>query len=316
MSTGKTPLIKLDGIYAKLECTNPCGSIKDRIAEYILEESEKQGLLRKGMTIVEATSGNTGISMSYYGTKKGYKVIIVMPENMTKERQQIIKDIGAELILCRAGDFAEAARIRDEMAKQTGFFNPDQFSNPLNVECHYRTTGQEILVQIKEHSSRIDAFTAGIGTGGTIMGVSKALKEVNPKLHVAAVEPTESAIMSGGPAGLHGIGGIGDGFIPAIASDGKGGLDKLINEVICVSTKEAEEAAKYLNKEHGYCVGVSSGANYLAAQKLRKKYETVVTVFSDGYFKYQSQGLRPCDTERCEYKDEHKSVIFKGYSKK
>jgi cysteine synthase A len=315
MNTGLTPLLKIDDIYAKLECTNPCGSIKDRIAKYIIEESEKKGLLKPGMTIIEATSGNTGISMSYWGVKKGYRVIIVMPENMTKERQQIIKEMGAKLVLCKAGDFAEAARIRNEMAEQPGFFNPDQFSNPLNVECHYKTTGQEIISQMKEHSLVIDAFVAGIGTGGTLIGVAKALKEVNPNVHIAAVEPTESAIMSGKPAGIHGIGGIGDGFIPEIASDGKGGINDIINEVICISTKDSVQAADHLNKEYGYCVGVSSGANYLAAQQLRKKYRTVVTVFSDGYFKYQSQGLSACEKDRCKYKNEETSLIFKCFDK-
>ena len=317
MNTGATPLILVDGIYAKLECTNPCGSIKDRIAKYIIEENERNGILKKGMTIVEATSGNTGISVSYWGVKKGYRVIIVMPENMTAERQQIIKDMGAELILCKAGDFAGAAKIRDEMATQPGFFNPDQFSNPLNVECHYKTTGQEILAQMKGHSSNIDAFASGVGTGGTIIGVAKAIKDKNPNLHVVAVEPAESAVMSGKPAGMHGIGGIGDGFIPAIASDGKGGINSLINEVCCISTKEAIQAADYLNKEHGYCVGISSGANYLVSQQLLKKYKTVVTIFPDGYFKYQSQGLSSCcEQKRCQYKDEAKSLIFKCFEKK
>ncbi|MCX6113363.1 MAG: cysteine synthase family protein [Proteobacteria bacterium] len=301
----------MDNIYAKLECTNPCGSIKDRIAKYIIDESEKKGLLKKGMTIVEATSGNTGISVSYYGVSKGYKVIIVMPENMTQERQQIIKQIGAELVLCKAGDFVEAARIRDEMAKQPGFFNPDQFSNPLNVECHYKTTGQEIINQMKEHANSIDAFVAGIGTGGTLIGVAQALKEINPKVYIAAVEPTESAVMSGKPAGIHGIQGIGDGFIPEIATDGKGGLHKYINDVICITTQDATEAAKYLCDKHGYCVGISSGANYLAAKQLNKKFNTVVTVFSDGYLKYQSNGLTPCKKGHCSYPEECENIIFK-----
>jgi len=313
MKIGNTPLVKVDGIYAKLECTNPCGSIKDRIAKYIIDESERKGLLKKGMTIVEATSGNTGISVSYYGVSKGYKVIIVMPENMTKERQKIIRHMGAELVLCKAGDFVEAARIRDEMAKQPGFFNPDQFSNPLNVECHYKTTGQEIISQMKEHSNSIDAFVAGIGTGGSIIGVAQALKEINPKVYIAAVEPTESAVMSGKPSGLHGIQGIGDGFIPAIATDGKDGLHRYIDKVICISTQEATEAAKYLCDKHGYCVGISSGANYLAAKQLSKKFATVVTVFSDGYLKYQSQGLTPCKEGHCKHLEESENVIFQYY---
>ncbi len=165
MSVGNTPLVEVDGIYAKLECTNPTGSIKDRIAKYILDESEKKELLRSGMTIVEATSGNTGIALSYYAAQKGYKVVIVMPENMTEERKQIIRDLGAELVLCSAGDFLEAATIRDKMTEDPQNFNPDQFSNPLNVECHYKTTGQEILKQIKQFTPlAIDAFVVGVGT--------------------------------------------------------------------------------------------------------------------------------------------------------
>ena len=282
ITIGNTPLIKVDKIFAKLECTNPCGSIKDRIAKYIIDKSEKKGILRKGMTIVEATSGNTGIALSYYGREKGYKVTIVMPENMTEERKQIIKDFSAELILCsKKGSFAEAAAIRDKIAQSPGYFNPDQFSNPLNVECHYKTTGQEILKQMKKHSKKIDAFVAGVGTGGTLMGVGKALKEVFPDMKLVAVEPTESAVMSGGKHGEHKIAGIGDGFIPAIVKDEDDNnlnnlnsnknnerISKLIDEVICISSKDAINAAKYLSTQYGYCVGVSSGANFLAAKKL------------------------------------------------
>ncbi|MCK4998911.1 MAG: cysteine synthase family protein, partial [Anaerohalosphaera sp.] len=236
MEWKETPLIKIGRIYAKLECTNPCGSIKDRIAKYIIEQSEKKGSLKPGMTIVEATSGNTGISLSCYAKKKGYKSVFIMPQNMTDERKKLIKDLGAELILCSDGDFAEAAAIRDEMAKKPGFFNTDQFSNPLNVQCHKLTTGKEIIRQIQQFSKKIDAFVAGVGTGGTLIGVGIALKELFPNVRIVAVEPTESAVMSGGTKGSHGIQGIGDGFIPAIASDGKGGLNPLIDEVICVST--------------------------------------------------------------------------------
>lgn len=288
---GNTPLVQVNGVFTKLECVNPSNSIKDRIAKYILDESERRGLLKPGMTIVEATSGNTGIAMSYYGAKKGYRVIIVMPENMTEERKQVIRDLGAELVLCSAGNFSEAAAIRDEMATQPGYFNPDQFSNPLNVECHCKTTGKEIVEQISGSAARIDAFVAGVGTGGTLIGVGQALREKFPKVHIVAVEPSESAVMSGKQPGIHGIQGIGDGFIPLIASDGRGGLNPMINDILCVSTDEARRAALSIQEKSGYCVGISSGANLVAAQKLRRTHQTVVTVFADGYAKYRSFGL-------------------------
>jgi cysteine synthase A len=314
MNPGNTPLIETGGIYAKLECLNPCGSIKDRIAKYIIEESEKSGLLVPGKTIVEASSGNTGISMSYFGVLKGYRVIIVMPENMTEERKRIIKDFGGELILCSEGDFAEAAEIRDKMAEDPGYFNPDQFSNPLNTECHYKTTGQEILNQIKDHAQKIDAFVAGVGTGGTLIGIGKALRDINPDVHIVAVEPSESAVMTGGEAGVHGIQGIGDGFIPAIAGNGNGGLHEMIDEVICISTEDATNAAKKIQSEYCYCVGISSGANYLAAQQLHEKYETVVTVFADGYLKYKGQGLEYSEKCGCKLENDDRPIL-KYYKK-
>jgi cysteine synthase A len=300
---GRTPLIQFGEIFAKLECANPTGSIKDRIAEYIIEESERRGLLKPGMKIVEATSGNTGISISFFAKAKGYPVVIVMPENMTEERKRLMRDLGAELILVRAGDFAEAAAVRDRMGRESGYFNPDQFSNPLNVECHYRTTGREILEQIKPFSATIDAFVAGVGTGGTLIGVAKALREVFPNVHVAAVEPEESPVMTGGEPGIHSIGGIGDGFIPKIAQGSRNGLNELIEEVLLVSSAEAKPAAVHLQEKYGYCVGMSSGANFVAAKRLHERFRTVVTVFADGYSKYQSLGLKYCGPGRCEYED-------------
>lgn len=303
---GNSPLVEVNGILAKLECTNPCGSIKDRIALYILEESEKRGLLTKGARIVEATSGNTGIAFAYFAKQKGYRITIVMPENMTEERKQILKNLGAELVLCsKEGGFVEAVEIRDRLARERNYFNPDQFSNPLNVECHYHTTGQEILAQVEAYAAGpIGAFVAGVGTGGTLIGVGRKLRAVYPEVRIAAVEPTESAVLSGKAAGNHSIAGIGDGFIPPIVSDGKGGIDPLIDEVICVGSEEAREAAAGLAQSYGYCVGISSGANYLAAKKLSTRYGTVVTVFPDGYGKYQSQGLVHCETGRCPFEED------------
>jgi cysteine synthase A len=306
---GHTPLVDVDGIFAKLECTNPCGSIKDRIALYIIEESERRGLLEKGTRIVEATSGNTGIAFSYYAKLKGYEITIVMPENMTQERKEIIRGLGAELILCSAeGSFAEAAQIRDRLARENGWFNPDQFSNPLNVECHFRTTGEEIVRQVREHGrDRIDAFVAGVGTGGTLVGVGQRIRRDFPDARIVALEPSESAVMSGREPGAHGIAGIGDGFIPAIASGEGSPLHPIVDEVMCIDTTDAVARARDLADCHFCCVGVSSGANHLAAERLGQRFETVVTVFPDGYAKYQSVGLKHCRPTGCAF--EHDPVV-------
>ncbi len=302
---GHTPLVEVDGVFAKLECTNPCGSIKDRIVVYILEESERRGLLRRGMRIVEATSGNTGIAFAYYGRLRGYGVTIVMPENMTEERKTILRQLGADLVLCsREGSFAEAASIRDRLAREHGWFNPDQFSNPLNVECHYETTGREVVQQMAARGRPIDAFVAGVGTGGTLMGVGKRIRETFPSARIAAVEPAESAVMSGGAPGPHEIGGIGDGFIPAIVSNGQGGVTPFIDEVIQVSSAEAKEAARRLAEERNCCVGVSSGANFVAAKRIAARGATVVTVFADSYAKYQTAGLHHCIPGACVFEHE------------
>ena len=306
---GPTPLVEVEGVLTKLECTNPCGSIKDRIAVFILEESERLGLLRPGQRIVEATSGNTGIAFSYFARLKGYEITIVMPENMTDERKEIIRNLDADLVLCsEEGSFAEAAEVRDRLAEENGWFNPDQFSNRLNTECHYQTTGLELANQARACGRpRIDAFVAGVGTGGTLMGIGQRLREDQGEVHLVAVEPKESAVMSGGEAGSHIIFGIGDGFIPAIASDGHGGLHPDINEVIRVSGEEAEEAAQLLRQKHGFCVGISSGANFIAARRLLERHETVATLFADGYAKYRSHGLAHCDPGRCAF--EHQPVV-------
>lgn len=306
-----TPLVNVDGVLVKLECVNPCGSIKDRIALYILEHSEQLGLLRPGMRIVEATSGNTGIAFAYYGRKMGYDVTIVMPEHMTEERKSLIRSLGAELILCsKEGSFAEAASIRDKMAAEDpNVFNPDQFGNPLNVECHRLTTGQELIEQA---GVQIDAFVAGVGTGGTLIGVGQALRALWPDAHLVAVEPAEAAVMTGGQGGPHMIFGIGDGFIPAIASDGNGGLNPLIDEVSVIRSEDALEAAKKLNCDHQLCVGISSGANYLAALRLQERFKTVATVFSDGYLKYQSFGLQACPLHACPHQERCRNSVTAG----
>jgi cysteine synthase A len=294
LEVGNTPLVKVDGIYAKLECVNPTGSIKDRMVKFILDESENIGLLKKGMTIVEATSGNTGIALAYFGRQKGYEVKILMPENMTQERKDMIRGLGAELILTPAkGGFVQALWIRDNMVRAGQCFTTDQFSNSLNAECHYRTTGQEILRQLDAQSVSPRAFVAGVGTGGTLMGIARALREAYPNIFVAAVEPAESAVMSGGEPGPHGIGGIGDGFVPALVKHEEGGLSPMIEEVIQVRSEDAAEASKKLARDFGFCVGVSSGANFQAAKRLEKRFENVVTVFPDGFTRYESLGLKP-----------------------
>ena len=306
IEVGGTPLVEVEGVFAKLECTNPCGSIKDRIARYVLDEARRRGDLRPGQRIVEATSGNTGIALSWWARELGHPITIVMPEDMTEERKAMIAGLGADLVLCsREGSFAEAAAIRDRLAAEHGWFNPDQFSNPLNAECHERTTGEEIVAQLA--GRRVDAFVAGVGTGGTLIGVGRRLRRENPLVRLVAVEPEESAVMSGGAAGSHGISGIGDGFVPALAGDGRGGLHPLIDEVMVVSTAEATAAAQRIARERGFCVGISSGANFVAARRLAARYATVVTVFPDGFTKYRSRGLVRCEPGRCPF--EHELVI-------
>jgi len=310
VTVGNTPLVEVEGIYAKLECVNPCGSIKDRIARYILRESERQGLLKPGMTIIEATSGNTGIALSYFAREMGYPITVIMPENMTEERKQTIRELGANLILCSSeGSFAEAAAIRDEMAQDESYFNPDQFSNPLNVECHQNTTGKEILNQLGQAGITPDAFVAGVGTGGTLMGVGKALREKNSHVFLCAVEPKESPVMSGGEKGSHSIPGIGDGFIPAIVSNGQGGVTSFINDVICIDSDSARDASLELQESYGLCVGISSGANFLAAKQLQEQFHAVVTVFPDGYSRYQSHGLQHCESDTCRFERDRINVL-------
>jgi cysteine synthase A len=286
---GSTPLMEIDGVFVKVECLNPTGSVKDRLVAYILLASRRQGLLLPGQHIVEATSGNTGIALAHFGRLLGHPVTIVMPENMTEERKALIRAEGAELILCSVeGSFAEAATIRDRLAMENGWFNPDQFSNPLNVECHIATTGAEIVDQLGVRNA--DAFVAGVGTGGTLIGVGTALRRAFPACSLIAVEPEASAVMSGGSPGPHEIYGIGDGFIPAIASDGAGGLHPLIEGVEVISNHEALESAHELREKHGLCVGISSGANFAAARRLSYR-GNVVTILPDGYHKYESHGL-------------------------
>lgn len=306
---GETPLVEVDGVFAKLECANPCGSIKDRVGRYLIEESRRRGLLRPGQRVVEATSGNTGIALAYFARRAGHAVTIVMPEDMTDERKAAIRGLGADLVLCSAaGSFTEAAAIRDRLAHENGWFNPDQFSNPLNVECHERTTGAELVCQMG--GRRIDVFVAGVGTGGTLIGVGRALRASGRPVRLVAVEPEESPVLEGGDAGPHGISGIGDGFVPALVGDGRGGVHRDVDAIARVTTGEATAAARELSSRHGWCVGVSSGANYVAARRELSPGRVVATVFPDGFTRYRSRGLEPCAPGRCPF--EHELATSEG----
>ena len=282
---GNTPLLKInEKLFAKFEVYNPSGSIKDRIATYIINDAEKRNLLKKGDMIVEATSGNTGIAFAMLAAERGYKIKIIMPKNMSEERRQMMRLFGAEIIDTEDGDFDGAILLRDNLAKEHGWFNPDQFYNPLNIECHEKTTGVEIVNQTKNITKNISAFILGTGTGGTLMGAGKTLRKNFPQMKIIAVEPAESPVMSGGEHGTHGIQGIGDGskFLVDL---------KILDEIILVTTEEAKKRSQDLIKEMGILVGFSSGANVLAAERWIEKNNPdgiVVTVLSDRAERYLS----------------------------
>lgn len=289
---GNTPLLKFKrltdyNVLGKLELLNPGGSVKDRIAKYMIEKAEESGQLKPGMTIIEASSGNTGIGLVLVGVQKGYRVIIVMPDNMSEERRKIIHALGGEMIPSPAdksldGALEIAYTMREE---DPDTFIPQQFENLLNPECHYQTTGPEIWEQTK---GKIDAFVAGVGSGGTLAGVGKFLKEKNPKIVIAAVEPENSAALLGQEPGLHQIQGIGDGFIPKV-------LDvSLIDEVLTVSDQDAIDTARRLARAEGVLCGTSSGANVWCALKLAEELgrkKMVVTIIADRAERYFSTSL-------------------------
>ncbi len=289
---GNTPLLSLKqstglNIFAKAEFLNPGGSIKDRIAKNMIEEAEKEGKLKPGMTIVEPTSGNTGIGLAFCGVRKGYKVIIVMPENMSEERKKIIKALGAELILTKAeksiGGSVEKAE--ELVAQSDEYFMPQQFVNPANPDIHYRTTGPEILSQL---GKKVDIYVSGIGSGGTLQGVGKYLREENPDCKIVAVEPKNVSALLGHEPGLHQIQGIGDGFIPEV-------LDiSMIDDIVEVSDENAIATARELAAIQGLLVGTSSGANVWAAKQMAEKYggdKIIATVLADRAERYFSTSL-------------------------
>jgi cysteine synthase A len=296
---GNTPLEHLrrispaDGakIYAKVECVNPGGSIKTRTALGMIEAAERAGQLKPDSIIVEVTSGNQGIAMAMIGAVKGYKVRIVMPENMSVERQKLIKAYGAEIVLTPAGaSITEAiegslAVAQDMAAKDARVFLPRQFENENNPDIHRRTTAREILAQL---DSPIDAFVAGFGTGGTITGIGEILQQAHPQISIVVAEPENAAILAGHPIGHHVQQGIGDGVIPPILNHG------IIDDIVLVSDEEACAAACRLAREEGILCGVSSGTNVTAAIKVARKLgagKTVVTVLPDTGERYLSTGL-------------------------
>lgn len=271
---GNTPLIKIGNIYAKLETVNPSGSIKDRMAKFMIEMAEKRGQLKPGYYIIEATSGNTGVSFAMISTIKGYKFIAVIPKHTSRGKKKLLRMFGAKIVLiAKDGNFSELIKKTKQLAKKyKNVWLPKQFENPDNIEAHRRGLGKEILKEVK----KIDAFVAGIGTGGTLMGVAKALKPKFPKVKIFSVEPAESP---------HKIEGISDGIVPKILEP------DLIDGMIKIKSKDAIKMAKKLVEDYGLLVGISSGANVLAAKKLRKKYKNVVTVLPDRAERYLDQDL-------------------------
>jgi cysteine synthase A len=286
-SIGNTPLIKLgDNLYAKLESLNPGGSIKDRPIKYIIERAESKGDIKPGDVIVEASSGNTGISLAMIGAMKGYKIKIIMPKNMSEERKKIIAGFGAELILVGDGDFDGAIRLRDQLCSENNWFTTNQFHNKLNVMCHRHELGPEIVSECMMKGLVPKLFICGTGTGGTLMGVGGAIKTSFPSSEIWAVEPLESPVMAGGQPGLHGIQGIGDGskFLVDLS---------FLNGIVHISTKEAIEEAKLLARTTGNFVGISAGANSLGAKKWLAtkslgKNEVAITILCDRGERYLS----------------------------
>ena len=287
---GNTPMIKLNNIgnsnlYVKLEKYNPAGSIKDRAVYYMVENLEKNGLLKKGDVLVEATSGNTGIALSMIGSLQGYKVIIVMPETMSVERRTLMKAYGAELILTDGslGMKGSIEKMNKLLSENSNYISLKQFDNEYNPLAHYETTGVEIYNQVKD----IDIFVCGVGTGGTISGVGKYLKEQNPNIKVVAVEPEGSPVISKNKKGSHKIQGIGAGFIP------KNYNENVVDEVMTITDEESYEGVRIMAQKEGILVGISSGANIYAALKLCEMYpdKKIVTVAPDGIDKYMSMGI-------------------------
>jgi cysteine synthase A len=290
---GKTPILKLNNmidedsaeVYVKLEKFNPAGSIKDRAALGMVEKAEELGLLKEGSVIVEPTSGNMGIALAMIGKLKGYKVVITMPDSMSKERRDLIKAYGAEVILTEGCKGMKGAIEKaNELVQEFGYFMPQQFENLANPEKHYETTAEEIYEDIKD----LNAFVAGVGTGGTITGVGKKLKELIAGVEIVAVEPNKSPVLSGGKPGPHSIQGIGAGFIPNIYKS------EYIDTIVPVEDSDAIETAVRFADKEGVLVGISSGAAIFAAINIAKKLgkgKKVLAIAPDGGEKYISMGI-------------------------
>lgn len=289
---GNTPLVSLKqmtglSIYAKAEFLNPGGSIKDRVAKNMVEQAEKNGRLKPGMTIIEPTSGNTGIGLAFVGVRKGYRVIIVMPENMSEERKKIIHAFGAELVLTPPEESIDGSvRKAEELAGELGnCFMPQQFTNPDNPAIHYETTAVELFEQMQ---GKVDVFVSGLGSGGTLQGIGSYLKEKNPALKVVAVEPKNVSALLGDEPGLHSIQGIGDGFIPEVLDT------SLIDDIVEVTDEDAIQTARELASVQGLLCGTSSGANVWACRNIAGKYGKdmrIATVLADRMERYFSTGL-------------------------
>lgn len=292
---GHTPIVKLNkvvgedsaDVYVKLEFYNPGSSVKDRIALAMIEKAEKDGSLKAGNTIVEPTSGNTGIGLAMIGAAKGYRVVIVMPETMSIERRKLMQAYGAELILTPGSEgITGSINKAKELAEQEGYFMPLQFENPANPEIHEKTTGKEIENAFE--SKGLDAFVAGIGTGGTITGACRELKRVYPDLKIYGVEPAESAILEGGQPGPHKIQGIGTGFVPKVLDT------EIFDQAIAVSSEDAMATAREVGRKEGLLVGISSGAAIHAALKVAKelgKGKKVLAIVPDNGERYLSTAL-------------------------
>ena len=295
---GKTPLLELTNIekeynlnvkiLAKLEGMGPAGSAKDRVALSMIEAAEREGKLCAGSTIIEPTSGNTGIGLCAIAASRGYRTMIVMPDNMSIERIRLVRAYGAEVVLTPAADgmSGSIAKAEELAANTPNSFIPGQFDNPANAEAHYLSTGREIW---NDTDGKVDIFVAGVGTGGTLTGSARYLKEMNPSVKVVAVEPDTSAVLSGKPAGAHGLSGIGAGFIPKV-------LDvSLIDEIMTISVDEAKTACRDLAAREGVLVGISSGAALAAALKLAKLEENegknIAVILPDGGERYLSTDL-------------------------
>jgi len=293
---GGTPLIEVEGIYCKLEYLNPSGSIKARIAKYMIERAEEEGILRRGDTIVEATSGNTGNALSMVAAVKGYRMLVVMPEGMSGERVAISRAFGADVMEIGHFHVNEALAKAKELGREPGYFCPSQFESEWNVEENRIWLGPEILDQLPEGAVP-DAIVMGVGTGGTLIGVGQAFREVNPAVKLFAMEPSESSTILCGEVGDHLIEGISDGFVPGIFERHQ----RLVDTALTVDSEEAIEEMRRLARENGLFVGPSSGANLIAARRVRESYPelgTVVTLFCDEGEKYISEHFAQKDTVR------------------